>query len=83
MDSKIAHCPIHPVMFKCALIDTQITESFGFSAINVLCSKYVRLTKDMNNMADYNCIKSWNNSTEISEFPRDSFSITECVNLTQ
>jgi len=37
----------------------------------------------MNNTSNCNCMKLWNKSIEISKFPREAVSITECVNLTQ
>lgn len=51
--------------------------------INTLSAKHMNLTNYMNDVANNNHVKSWNSSIQISKFPREALSITECVNHTQ
>lgn len=44
---------------------------------------HASITKNMNNTANHKHVKSWNNSTEILNLPREVCGITERMNLTE
>jgi len=50
-------------------------DSFGLLMINALSAKHARLTRNMKNMANYNHIKSVNNSINISQFLGEALGI--------